>query len=211
MLADSVTICSVCPRQRSAEVSACIAAPNACLGDLCREMGVEFLDNDHSFYLKDGSLNDGYQLPDKVHLTRAATNRLVSNMKLALREGVDSTHLDHSHHQMQQHSESDTLPSPPMEDYQHPFWQKARQKAHLKAHLHPPTGNFARPSNSHQPQIPPSNPHTAPTHPISAAHPQGPGSPSNPPIRLGTAIAQYASTPNHPTILSPTHPNALLP
>ena len=59
------------------------------------------------------------------------------------------------------------------------------------------------------------------SHPVSPAqpplaqflqpHPQGPGSPSNPPIRLGTAIAQFPSTPNHPTILGPTHPNALLP
>ena len=150
MLADSVTICSVCPQQRSAEVSACIAALNAGLVDLCCEMGVEFLDNDPSFYLKDGSLNDGCLLPDKVHLTRAATNRLVSNMKLALRQGVDSAHLDHRRRQMQLQSESDTVPaSAPMEDYQHPFWQKARQKAHPKAHLRPPTGNFARPSNSH--------------------------------------------------------------
>ena len=182
MLADSVTICSVCPRQRSAEVSACIAALNAGLVDLCCEMEVEFLDNDPSFYLKDGSLNDGYLLPDKVHLTRAATNRLVSNMKLALRQGVDSAHLDHRRRQMQQQSESDTVPaSAPMEDYQHPFWQKARQKAHPKAHLRPPTGNFARPSNSHQPQIPPSKPRTAPTRPISTAPPTGTRQPQQSP------------------------------
>ena len=113
-----------------------------------------------------------------------------------LRQGVDSAHLDHRRRQMQLQSESDTVPaSAPMEDYQHPFWQKARQKAHPKAHLRPPTGNFARPSNSHQPQIPPSKPRTAPTRPISAAPPTGTRQPQQSPHKTWNS---HRAVPQHP-------------
>ena len=117
-------------------------------------------------------------------------------MKLALRQGVDSAHLDHRRRQMQQQSESDIVPaSAPMEDYQHTFWQKARQKAHPKAHLRPPTGNFARPSNSHQPQIPPSKPRTAPTRQISAAPPTGTRQPQQSPHKTWNS---HRAVPQHP-------------
>ena len=60
-----------------------------------REMGTTFVNNDPSFYLQDGSLNDGYLLHIGVHLTKPATNELVANLSLQLRHGEMSTHADH--------------------------------------------------------------------------------------------------------------------
>ena len=94
-IANSVTVSSICPRNRSAEVTERISSLNAGLQALCSDLDIEYADNNPSFYLQDGSLNDGYLLPDNVHLTRAATNRLVSNLKLELRQGVDNAHSDH--------------------------------------------------------------------------------------------------------------------
>ena len=61
----------------------------------CDDIGTEFIDNDPSFYLQDGTINDKYLLPDGVHLSRAATNKLVNSLKLQLRHGETSVH--HSH------------------------------------------------------------------------------------------------------------------
>ena len=90
-----ITVSSICPRNRSAEVTERISSLNAGLQALCSDLDIEYADNNPSFDLQDGSLNDGYLLPDNVHLTWAATNRLVSNLKLELRQGVDNAHSDH--------------------------------------------------------------------------------------------------------------------
>ena len=58
-------------------------------------MGVSFINNVRSFYLQDGTVNDGYLLPDGVHLTKPATNKLVANLKLQLKHGEPSAHADH--------------------------------------------------------------------------------------------------------------------
>ena len=68
---------------------------NAGLSVLCDELGATFINNDPSFHLQDGSVNDGYLLPDGVHLTKPATNKLVTNLKLQLRHGEPSAHADH--------------------------------------------------------------------------------------------------------------------
>ena len=61
----------------------------------CSDLQVDFVDNNPAFHLQDGSFNEGYLLPDNVHLTRAATNKLVSNLKLELRQGHTTAHSDH--------------------------------------------------------------------------------------------------------------------
>ena len=91
----SVTICSVCPRIKSDTVSQRIESLNAGLKGIASDLEVDFLDKNPIFYLQDGTLNDGYLLADGVHLTRLATNRLVTNMQLSLRQGVTSAHSDH--------------------------------------------------------------------------------------------------------------------
>ena len=95
-IANSITVSSISPRNRSEiEVTERISSLSAGLQVLCSDLDIEYADNNPSLYLQDGSLNDGYLLPDNVPSTRAATNRLVSNLKLELRQGVDNAH---SHH-----------------------------------------------------------------------------------------------------------------
>ena len=82
-----VSVSSICPRRKSDDVTQRIKDVNAGLRVICEELGANFIDNDPAFYLQDGTINDGYLLPDGVHLTRAATNKLVSNLQLHLRQG----------------------------------------------------------------------------------------------------------------------------
>ena len=94
-IVSSVCVSSVCLRARSPQVKVRIDGLNAALSVLCGDHAVEFVNNDPSFYLQDGNVNDGYLLPDGVHLSRAATNKLVTNLKLPLRHGEATTHVDH--------------------------------------------------------------------------------------------------------------------
>ena len=119
----SVTVSSICPRSRGDEVTDSIKALNAGLKVSCDDLGVQFMDNDPSFHLQDGSRNDGYLLPDGVHLTRAATNKLVTNLTLDLRHGAQSAHIDHRRRQYPRAETADPKP------FNHSFWQRARQKA----------------------------------------------------------------------------------
>lgn len=132
-IADSVTVSSVCPRGRSPEVTERITALNAGLVGLCADLKADFVDSTEYFQFKDGLLNDGYYLPDKVHLKPAGTNRLVSCLKLQLKQGESSAHKDH-----RRRTEANDAAHPPQaapqlnvteSPYEHAFWQRARQKA----------------------------------------------------------------------------------
>ena len=90
----SVAISRVCPLNRSDEVTQRITTLNAGLKVRCEELGVDFIDNDPSFHLQDGSRNDGFLLADGIQLTHAATMKLVSNLQLVLRHGETSAHTD---------------------------------------------------------------------------------------------------------------------
>ena len=90
----------------------------------------------------------GYLLPDGTHLTKAATNKLVANLKLQLRHGETSAHADH---RRQQHTVDDLkvaasgphVSSPdPQPSPEHPFWRKA----YSKAASHKPRRQGTRPS-----------------------------------------------------------------
>ena len=89
--ANKVTISSICPRDRSAEISARISAMNGELLSLSKELSVDFADSTPGFYLSNGCLNDGYLL-DGVHLNPAGTNYLVSKLELKIRPGLKSAH-----------------------------------------------------------------------------------------------------------------------
>jgi len=94
-IATHVTVSSVCPRVKedqtiSIKVSEKIESVNASLQILCQEEGVTFVNNTQSFYLADGSVNDGYLLRDGVHLTKSGSDRLAKNLGLILRDGISS-------------------------------------------------------------------------------------------------------------------------
>ena len=117
----SVAVSSVCPRNKPGAVMERISALNAGLKVLCDDLEVEFIDNDPTFHLQDGSINDGYMLPDGVHLTKAATDKLVTNFKLQLRHRETSAHADHRHRQptqINQHNAASELQMNPSHDTQ---------------------------------------------------------------------------------------------
>ena len=63
-VAATVTVSSICPQKRSPEVTKHISALNAGLRVLCDDMGTTLVNNNPSFHLQDGTLNDGYLLHD---------------------------------------------------------------------------------------------------------------------------------------------------
>ena len=142
-----------------------IRALNTGLKVACDDLGAEFVDNDPSFHLQDGTINSGYLLSDSVHLSRAATNKLVSNLKLQLRHGETSAHHVNRKQRLvpQQVKDSTVLPDGDDGDMQHAFWQRARQKGNKWKHpgqqarvlgprvTHIVTGAPAsRPANAHR-------------------------------------------------------------
>ena len=155
----SVAVSSVCPRIKPGAVMERISALNAGLKVLCDDLEVEFIDNDPTFHLQDGSINDRYMLPDGVHLTKAATNKLVTNLKLQLRHGETSAHADHRRRQptqAHQHNAASELQMNPSHDTQSrrrafskpAFYNPKRQDNYRRFQAPPPR----------QPQVPfPSN------------------------------------------------------
>ena len=183
MRADTVTISSVCPRSRPSPVLERITDLNAGLTTLCSELGVSYVDNDVVFYLRDGSLNEGFLLPDHVHLTPAATNRLVKTLGLKLRQGCLSAHTDHR----RRHSGNASAPlaSEEQGDFNHAFWSNAWEKVKPQRKPRPPPNGPNRNLPSYNAQ---SNQNTRPHSDKSPTH-------RPPPLRQGYANA--VKTPIH--------------
>ena len=78
----STTVSSICPRMLPENVKGTIDAVNAGLQGLCEDEDVSFVNNDPSFHLADGSINDGYIMKDGVHLTYNAVTKLARNLNL---------------------------------------------------------------------------------------------------------------------------------
>ena len=83
--ANKVVVSSVCPRAVTPSCQDTIDTVNEGIQQSCLEKGAHFVDNSSAFYLKDGSINDGYLLNDGVHITRRATNKLATNLKLNIK------------------------------------------------------------------------------------------------------------------------------
>ena len=94
-IALSVIVSDVCPRRKSRRSLNALMPSTPPPRVLCCDLQVDFVDNNSAFHLKDGSFNEGFLFPDTLHLTRAATNKLVSNFKLDLRQGHTTTQTDH--------------------------------------------------------------------------------------------------------------------
>ena len=135
-VAVAVTVSSVCPRNSGDEVTERIKALNAGLKVLCDDLGATFVDNNPAFLLQDGSRNDRFLLADGVHLTRAATIKLTTNLQLKLRHGENNAFSDHRHHRHRDRSRQTATPdtehadaTTPDDHLPHAFWQQARKKA----------------------------------------------------------------------------------
>ena len=80
-LISDIRISTVLPRSER------IDALNAGLVEMCTAEGLTLINNEETFKLEDGSINDGYYLDDGTHLTMAGTNLLDKNLKVNLMPG----------------------------------------------------------------------------------------------------------------------------
>jgi hypothetical protein len=94
--ARQVFVSSICPRIPSQETNDKIDAVNAGLNVICSDRNVVFIDNAPSFHLGDGAINDGYFVPDGIHLNRAAVNKLAQNLKLKVKDKAEGACKDMS-------------------------------------------------------------------------------------------------------------------
>ena len=153
-VACSVAVSSILPRNKGPDVTERIDTVNSGLLSLCKDLGVEYIDNDTLFYLGDKTLNDGYFIPGEVHINKAGTNRLVERLKLRIRQGVESAYKDH-----RRNSQPKTTPKPEQllphtndtsADLSHSFWQPSVAKVHRR---YPPNVNNSQ--SRHQGSMPP--------------------------------------------------------
>ena len=84
----AVTVSSIPPRLDKTELQENVDLANACLASLAAQTDVIFVNNDASFKLSDGTINDGYLLKDGLHLSRQGSRRLASNMTLTMRSDI---------------------------------------------------------------------------------------------------------------------------
>ena len=80
---------TVCPRLKSQLTTERIDCLNAGLQVLCAEEGCAIINNDDTFKLSNGDINDAYLLKDNTHLTYAGTNRLAKNLGLQPKAGFE--------------------------------------------------------------------------------------------------------------------------
>ena len=146
MRADTITVSSVLPRNKPGLVSERIKSFNAGLMTLADDMEVIFVDNDLVFFLRDGSLNEGFLLPDHVHLAPAGTNRLAKSLGLKLRQGFESAHTDHR----KRHPETTPPPALPQkeDEFGHSFWNTTWQK--VKTHKRTQPHHSRMPNHAEQ-------------------------------------------------------------
>ena len=89
-LAPEVSVATVCPRLKGLAVTERIDALNVGLQVLCSDESCALLDNEATFKLGNGAINDGYILKKcKTHLTYAGTNSLVKNLGLKPKPGCE--------------------------------------------------------------------------------------------------------------------------
>ena len=75
-----VRLVTVLPRDVGTDTTDRIDALNAGIVELSNNEGLILINNDETFKLKDGSVNDGYYTGDGVHLNKAGSNRLAKNL-----------------------------------------------------------------------------------------------------------------------------------
>ena len=85
-VSEHVTIASVLPRKSGPQIQEKIDSTNSELERLCREMNCKFVNNNGTFKMLDGSMNDALYNADGVHLNKAGTSKLLMNLGLVYAE-----------------------------------------------------------------------------------------------------------------------------
>lgn len=78
----NISLSSIPPRRDQNKFQDNVDIANACLESVADKTNVSFINNENTFKLMDGSINDGYLARDGLHLNRSGSNKLASNMKL---------------------------------------------------------------------------------------------------------------------------------
>ncbi|CAH1783380.1 unnamed protein product, partial [Owenia fusiformis] len=81
-IASKVVVSSICPRTDKPSAQEKAESINAALQVICEDDNTIFVNNDTTFKLHDGAINEGFLLYDGLHLSKAGTNRLAINMGL---------------------------------------------------------------------------------------------------------------------------------
>ena len=84
--AENVIISCIPPRLDSELNRQKVESLNAGLVSLCTETGSTFVEQNDSFLLKHGEVNDGYLLSDGLHLSKQGLQRLVKNLNIPLKD-----------------------------------------------------------------------------------------------------------------------------
>ena len=142
----SITVASVLPRicpPNTTSVMDKIDSLNANLQETCQELSVAFIDNNDSFRLRDGSINDGYFLKERhsnkqVHLTDKGTTKLCEKLGIKAKPGTVITKA-RNHHQRQR-----------QENNQVPVWARAAEFSRPP----PPLSPRARMNSGYEPPAP---------------------------------------------------------
>ncbi|CAH1782825.1 unnamed protein product [Owenia fusiformis] len=80
---DEVCISSICPRTDNEHAQQVLEAVNAELQVICEgDNKMTFINNDKTFRLQDGTINEGFLDNKGLHLSKAGTNSLARNMQL---------------------------------------------------------------------------------------------------------------------------------
>jgi hypothetical protein len=74
--ASNVHVVSIPPRTDSVQAMGHVDRANGCVASLAHEMSIAMVNNEPSFKLADGSVNDAYLLRDGLHLSYSGTRRI---------------------------------------------------------------------------------------------------------------------------------------
>ena len=86
-ISEQVLVSSVCPRLD--EVKPLVEPFNVALRDACEEQNNDFIDSTNIFTLSNGDVNDGYLWGRGPHITKPATNKLIRNLKVRVKDGIN--------------------------------------------------------------------------------------------------------------------------
>ena len=125
-LTPDVTIAAIPPRSQPVHALDNIHILNGTYKAVADEMSIRFAPNDEHFYLKNGSINEGYMY-DSVYLTVKGANKLaeslgLSNITEGQNAGVCSYRPSQAHCYDHKSNEANSC------DFNHAFWEVARGK-----------------------------------------------------------------------------------
>ena len=137
-MATNVMLAAITPRTKPSHALENIHALNVSFQEISQEMSAAFVENDEHFYLKNGTVNEGY-LYDAVHLTLKGANKLAET--LGLTNTVNGQNVGVcSLKPVQPHCFEHKTLSSEVHDYSHTFWTAARSKASRDRQATKPAG-----------------------------------------------------------------------